>query len=206
MRLEISNSKMMYTLDERPFGCSWEDWTTRWWKWFLTISKENHPAFDETGENYAIGQTDPDALFLAGTAGGYAKRTIATTASKALLFPVINHIISYAENPDLKTDHELILFTTSHTDDIVRKELNIDGINFEISENFRVISPPFDFSFPTNNVFGVKEGPTRGAGDGYWVFLRPLSVGQHKIRTFGSCMSGRIQIGLDLDLIVRANL
>ena len=206
MRLEIGNSNMMYTQNERPFGRSWEEWTTRWWKWFLTISKENHPAFDETGKNYTVGQNDFNVLFLAGTAGGYAKRTIPTTASTALLFPVVNHTISHAENPDLKTDQDLILFTKSHTNDIVKKELNIDGVNYEISEDHRVLSPPFDFSFPYNNVFGVKEGPTRGAGDGYWVFLKPLSVGHHNIRTFGSCMSGRIQIGLDLDLIVTANL
>jgi hypothetical protein len=196
---------MRYTVGERPFGLPWEVWTTRWWKWFLTISKENHPALDKTGENYAIGQDDPHVLFLAGTAGGYAKRIISTIYSKALLFPVINHVISIAENPDLKTDQDLISFTKSQTDDIVRKELNIDGLNFEISEDSRVLSPPFDFSFPTNNIFGVKEGTTRGAGDGYWAFLRPLSLGHHTIRTFGSCMSGKIQIGLDLDLIVRAN-
>jgi len=198
-------SKMMYTLEERPFGLLWEEWTTRWWRWFLSLSKVSHPALDKTGENYATGQDDPQVLFLAGTAGGYAKRAISTTCSKALLFPIINHVISYAENPDLKTDEDLISFTKSQTDDIVRKKLNIDGLNFKISEDYRVLSPPFDFCFPENNVFGLKQGPTRGAGDGYWVFLRPLSAGHHTIRTLGACMSGRIQIGLELDLVVQAN-
>jgi hypothetical protein len=129
---------------------------------------------------------------------------ITITAGKAVLFPVINHTISYSENPNLKTDQELTSFAKSHVDDIVKKEANIDGVNV-ISESYRVRSPPFDFSFPTNNVFGVKEGPTRGAGDGYWVFLKPLSLGKHNITTLGSCMSGRIQIGVNLELIVKPN-
>jgi hypothetical protein len=202
----LKSTIQTYTLNERPFGYSWEEWTVRWWEWFLTIPKEIHPAYDETGAKYAVGQTDPNAIFLAGTTGGTAERSINILAGKAVLFPVINFSISYAENPNLKTDEELTSFARSHMEDIVKKEVNIDGVDLLISENNRVYSPPFDFSFPVNNVFDFKEGPTRGAGDGYWVFLKPLSPGKHTIRTFGSCMLGRIQIGVNIDLTARANL
>lgn len=198
-----SETVQMYTLNERPFGYSWHEWTTRWWKWFLTIPKENHPAYDATGEKYAVGQTDPNTIFLAGTTGGTAKRSINIVARKAILFPVINFSISYTENPNLKTDHELISFAKSQMEDIVKKELSIDGLDLAVSENNRVYSPPFDFCFPVDNIFGFKDGPTRGAGDGYWIFLKPLSPGKHSLKTFGSCMSGRIQIGVNIELTVR---
>ena len=206
MALKSTGTIQMYTLKERPFGYPWEEWTVRWWKWFLAIPKEIHPAYDETGEKYAIGQTDPNTIFLAGTTGGISKRSINIVAGKAVLFPVINFSVSYTENPNLKTDEELISYARSQMEDIVKKEVNIDGVDLTISENNRVNSPPFDFSFPVNNVFGLNDGPTRGAGDGYWIFLKPLTPGKHTLRTFGTCMSGRIQIGVNIDLTARAKL
>ena len=97
-------------------------------------------------------------------------------------------------------------YVNSHMDDIVKKEAYIDGVDLNISENHRVQSPPFDFSFPDGNIYAVPAGCTRGAGDGYWLFLKPLSPGKHHIKTFGSCQSGRIQIGVSIHLIVKDTL
>jgi hypothetical protein len=87
-------------------------------------------------------------------------------------------------------------------EDIVTKQANIDGEDLLISEKFRVQSPPFNFSYPPNNIFGAQEGPTRGVGDGYWIFMRPVQPGKHTISTYGSCMSGKIQIEAKIQLIV----
>ncbi len=65
-----NNIPTIYSLDEQPFGKSWQKWTTQWWKWFFSISKENHPAYDHTGEGWAVNQDDPNVVFLAGTTGG----------------------------------------------------------------------------------------------------------------------------------------
>jgi hypothetical protein len=198
-----SNIPTMYSLDEQPFGKSWQEWTTQWWQWFLSMPKKNHPVYDNTGKKWAISQGDPNVLFLAGTTGGKVERIITIPAGKAVLFPVINFTTSYSEDPGLKTEAELISDAKSNIDDIIKKELNIDGVSLHISEKYRVKSPPFDFSFPTNNIYGVKDGPTRGVGDGYWIFLTPLSQGKHNIRTYGSCLSGRIQIDVNMELIVK---
>ena len=97
--------------------------------------------------------------------------TITIPAGKAVLFPVINFTTSYSEDPSLKTEDETILHAKSNIDDIVKKEANIDGASLLISEKHRVQSPPFDFSFPANNIYGVKDGSTRGVGDGYWILF-----------------------------------
>jgi hypothetical protein len=97
----------------------------------------------------------------------------------------------------------MISHAKSNIDDIVKKEANVDGASLLISEKHRIQSPPFDFSFPTNNIYGVQDGSTRGVGDGYWIFLKPLSPGRHNVRTFGSCLSGRIQIDVNMDPIVK---
>jgi hypothetical protein len=177
-------------------------WTTEWWKWFLSIPKEAHPVYDETGEKWAVNQCDPNVIFLVATIGGKAERSITIPTKKAVLLPVINFTMSYAEDPSLKNDIDLVSRVKTNIDDIVQREVYVDDTKLVVSEEHRVSSAPFDFTFPRNNIYGVKGGPTRGAGDGYWIFLKPLSTGKHSIWTFGACLSGRIQIELRIELVV----
>jgi hypothetical protein len=202
MILKTNTIPLMFGSRERPFGLTWEEWTTRWWKWFLSIPKEYSPAIDETSERAATYQYDPQVWFLASTTDGIVERNVKISSGMALLFPVINVTISNSENPALRTDGEMISFVRGHMDDIVKKQVIIDGQEIVISEKFRVQSPPFDFTFPSNNIFDAHEGPTRGVGDGYWIFLKPLQPGNYYIRTHGSCMSGKIQIIANIRLIV----
>jgi hypothetical protein len=197
-----NNILSTYRTDEMPFGKSWEEWTTEWWRWFLSTPKENHPVYDETGEKSGVNQTDQNVWFLAGTTGGRAERAINIPAGKAILLPIINVTTSYSENPELKTEEELTSFVDGHMKDIARKEATIDGEKLIISEDHRIRSPPFEFSFPSSNVFGAQESVTKGVGDGYWLFLKPLTPGTHSIKTVGACMSGRVQISVDIKLIV----
>ena len=57
----------------------------------------------------------------------------------------------------------------------------------------RVESDPEIFSLyiNDNNSMGiVEEGTTEAAADGYWVFLKPLALGHHRIFFRGSCAAG----------------
>jgi hypothetical protein len=64
-------------------------------------------------------------------------------------------------------------------------------------------SPPFELDLPEENVVGVGPGKTKSASDGYWVFLRPLSVGKHEIHSFSSCRIGTQWIETRYHLTVR---
>ena len=58
----------VFTRQENPFGKTWEQWTIEWWHWLLSIPKQNNPALDETGENFAVNfnNNDNNVIFLAG--------------------------------------------------------------------------------------------------------------------------------------------
>jgi len=44
-------------------------------------------------------------------------------------------------------------------------------------------TPQFNANLPGNNIcFWIDAGPTKAIGVGYWVFLEPLSVGDHELR------------------------
>jgi hypothetical protein len=192
----------LFDSKERPFGHTWEYWTTRWWQWFLSISKVDSPAMDTTGEKSSVEQSDPNVWFLAGTTGFRVGRTIRIPSGKAVLLPIINVTISNAEDQTMNTDTDMISYVKGRMDGVGEKRANIDGEDLFISEKFRVQSPPFKVSFPPNNIFGAQEGPSRAVGDGYWIFMRPLQPGIHAIRTYGSCSSGKTKIDANIKLII----
>jgi hypothetical protein len=196
-------NEIIYRRDENPFGKTWEEWTAKWWQWALSIPIEHNPGNDETGVNFNKNQNYHDVLFLAGTFGGSAEREIIIPARRAILMPVINFTTSYAEEPALKSESELISRARYDIDDIVKKEAIVDGMNIQGLEKYRVASPLFDITLPDNNVIGVQAGPTQGVSDGYWLFLKPLPPGKHEIRAWGSCSSGRTNIDITFHITVK---
>jgi hypothetical protein len=199
------NKIQPYSRNEKPFGKTWEEWTTKWWQWLLSIPRHHNPCLDQYGENFNLNQLDPNVLFLAGSLAGSrpVERTITIHQGKAVLFPIINFITSYADAYALRSEKELLSYAKSNIDDIVKKEVSINGINFNELENYRVQSKVFVVTFPEDNVYGLEPGSTIGASDGYWFFLKPLQPGTYDIRTAGSCLSGKITIKAMLHLDVK---
>jgi hypothetical protein len=195
---------IFYNRQAKPFGITWEEWTARWWQWILSIPKDENPGNDKTGKNFRD-QDNSHVLFLAGThrLSGPAERTVTMSANKPVLFPVINFTTSFVENPNLKTEFDLISHARASVDDIAKKEASIDGKKVQNLDKYRVQSPIFSVTFPENNVYGVRAGPTKGVSDGYWIFLEHIMPGNHKIHTFGSCLAGTVNIEVTYHLRVK---
>lgn len=196
----------LFGQDEEPYGITWGEWTTRWWKWYLSLPGENNLVHDEANKEHTFNDSDIHVLFLDGIPSSETRRTIVIAGPKAILFPVINYTTSFSENPHLLNDGEMIANARSNIDDIGRKEVKVDGIELIISDKHRFETPPFNLSFAKNNIYGIREGPTRGVGDGYWAFLKPLCRGTHTIRSFGSCLSGKIRYFVNVELIIKEKI
>jgi hypothetical protein len=192
-----SNSVLVFSPDSNPYGLSYTEWTAKWWQWALSIPVRNNPVTDKTGENCAINQKGP-VWFLAGTLGGEVVRTCTIPADKAILMPILNHG-ELADSPPSKSEEELLYYTTREMDIVSDLEVMIDNVKLS-GWRYRVRSPIFDVILPEENLFGGTAGPTRGASDGYWLFLRPFAKGKHKIHSFGSCLSGKVRIGVNYDI------
>jgi hypothetical protein len=170
--------------DSKPNGLPYGQWTAKWWQWAYSIPKDVNPLTDTTGKNCADGQTGP-VWFLAGTTGGTAERTCTIPAGKAILFPIIVSECSYAEYPGLTTEQQLRSCAVTQNDR-VNLAATVDGMTIQDLQRYRVQSPLFSFTVPTNNIVGIKGGTTtQGVSDGYWVFVQPLSAGSHNIHFSG---------------------
>ena len=170
----------MFPVESAPFGLPFSEWCIRWVKWCLEQPIENNPAKDMTGKNCCQNQSG-SVWFLAGTFGGSVTRRCTIPPEKAIMFPILEKECSFAEDIDIKTEADLISRTLDETSRISHVEASVDGVTLRNLNKYRVQTPVFDLVFPKNNVYSVPEGRTRAASNGFWVFLEPLSAGEHEI-------------------------
>jgi hypothetical protein len=201
-----NNNLSVFFRDSDPYGLSYAAWTAKWWQWVLSIPLKNNPINDNTGKNCAVNQSGP-VWFLAGTTGGAGsdmmpERNCVIPAGKAVLFPILNYGATFADEPTIKSEQELVSLAKREMDIVSTLEVTVDGVKLNGLEKYRVQSPTFEVVLPENNLFDGTPGPTKGAADGYWLFLEPLDRGKHKIHSFGSCLAGKVNIGISYDITI----
>jgi len=181
------NNELLYQRSENPFGRTWREWAAKWCEWMLSIPKKNNPSLDVTGDLCSVNQYEKNVWFLTGTFGNIVpiKRNCKIPNGRAILFPILEKEDSLAEDSDLRTDSDLVKRSRNATDKVLSMELTIDEQRIQGLEGYRVQSEVFDLTFPIDNVYDVKPGPTRSVCDGYWIFIKPLEVGKHSIHFKG---------------------
>jgi hypothetical protein len=173
--------------ESNPYGLTYGQWTVKWWKWALSVHEERNPIVDTSGENASISNNDPDVFFLAGTLGGAkVERRCEVPANRSILFPVINYEVNSTDDPQFRTDKELVAGVKRDIDDILNLETTVDGIKVKI---FRICSDPpiFDLEDNFESAIAKNSNLKRASSDGYWVFLKPLNKGEHELFFAGSC-------------------
>jgi hypothetical protein len=190
----------LFAPNSRPFGRTYAEWTAKWWQWALSIPKTENPLVDENGESCAINQNGP-VWFLAGTLKGPAERSCAIPAHRAILFPVINFEASVAEGDGTK-DEELAARAKCEMDQITNIRAMISSTNVDELKHYRIQSPPFNVTLPPDNVLGLPAQTTKMISEGYWLFLKLLEPGTYDLYSFGSCLAGRIKIGISYHLTI----
>jgi hypothetical protein len=190
-----SANSRVYVTTAKPFGKSYAQWSTQWWKWALALPVEGHPfiepGFDCNSANN--GQSGP-VWFLALSAlqDPLVERTCTIPADTAVFLGLVNVECSSLEPtfPDstggqtAAEQRECATFFANH---IVMSSLfcTIDGQAVANLGSFRFPSSQFTFSAPTPWIFGVTGGTGTAVSDGYFVMLKPLSSGTHTLSCGG---------------------
>lgn len=184
--------------ESRPFGLSYRQWSAVWWQWAHAISAAINPLRDTTGQRISLGDIGP-VWFLAGVAGesGTATRSGTIRAGHGVFFPILNAQIDNVDcegGPDLNFS---VAELREQVDEIVdatdNLSLQVNGQSLDNLEDFRFRSPVFGFGVPTGSLYratGCDVDEPRlvfpAVADGYYVMLRPLSVGQHTVHFTGT--------------------
>jgi hypothetical protein len=186
----VEPSKPFFPPGSRPFDRSFPQWTAEWWQYVFSIPVPDNPVLDVVGTNCMLGQHGP-VWFLFGSFGSTpVRRTCSIPEDRALLFPIINTVnIAFPSD----TIDGLRAQIAPFIDAVNKLSVEVDGETIEGLRDFRIKSVPFSIALPTNGLYPLDvcfETPPLGVcspvvGDGYYVMLKPLSVGQHTIHIFG---------------------
>jgi hypothetical protein len=161
------------------------DLAVRWHRWFEAIPLAVVPHGDPTGANCGIGQAGP-VWFLSGPLGGNFNKACTVPAGKAIFSPVYNVIDDYP-CPDPKFQPaqgqslEAYLKTdiAQYVDPLAYATAMLDNLPLRVH---RVKTPLFGFTAAASNVdvdSCITGSPQLAVSDGYYVFIEPLSPGQH---------------------------
>jgi hypothetical protein len=193
-----------FTADSMPYGETYGQWTVKWWRWFLSTPKSINPVLDPTGEYAYVNQPSVHVWFLGGKVveeeRNLPNRFCRIPNDKSILFPVINCEANPLEYPELRTHKDLIERVKTDEDTIDKKECFVNGNRIPVQ---RVKSDPavFELSINEDNGANIKGGGnTYASADGYWVFLKPLPLGEYTLSFSGSCEYGKLNSGANYHL------
>jgi hypothetical protein len=181
----MNHSIRVYPINSAPCGKPWYEWVQRWWQWCYSEPYEKSPVYDRVGESCTKGQIYEDVWFLAGTFGGKAERKCRISNRRSIFFPILNDIISFATDPYLKTEQQLRSYANADLDETKFLYVNIDGSELKDLKQYRIDTPIFEIRLPSQQQPEQSYVTTKAVSDGYWIFLEPLPIGEHRIQFIG---------------------
>jgi hypothetical protein len=197
-----------FTHKDNPYGLTYGQWTVRWWQWVWSIPDSISPLRDDNGKNANINQPEKDVWFLAGTWAtekmtNTPNREVTIPSDRSILFPIINCEANPIEYPYLTSDEDIVNHVVNDENTIVLKEAHINNIEVPLQ---RIRSDPILFPLKIPHKDNPKKYlDTNASADGFWVFLKPLPVGEYNINFKGACEMGRLNTSANYKVTVTKN-
>ncbi|WP_146166249.1 hypothetical protein [Trinickia symbiotica] len=189
-------------------GQTYGKWSGLWWQWMLAIPFGHNlpnPTFYSDGTHCNTNQSGTVWFLTEPASGGVATEQCTVPFGQYIFIPILNAECSTYEQPlgvypsspygPGCTDEASCSACAKTLADLINTgsvSASVDGTPVtglqSPSSPFRTQSQSptfFQFSVPTNNFFATEGLSGAGSGmsvsDGYWLMIRPLTVGQHTI-------------------------
>jgi len=185
---QLLEEQIAYAQGEAPFGSNYASWCEAWVKHFYSIPCKQNPLF-AASENRNEPKQEGPVFFLSGTLGGTIERTANISKESGIFFPVLNYVASYPcpyagfkPAPGQSLKDFLLRTAAGMVDQGSHMSVTLDGVRITDLLPYRVTTEIFYFTaLPELTCLdGCITGELQpGLADGYWIMLRPLSVGKH---------------------------
>jgi len=177
---------LIYPPNQPEFGSDMDEWSATWWEYILSIPASRNPLLDKSGHDCMLAQHGP-VWFLAGSPfGDPVTRTCSVPQDKALFFPILN-LLDLNVGTQSANQLQAEIQGCMNAGTVSNLSLTVDGQGVAIDSSFRIRSVTFAVVLPNQNLFGLPSGTYSPAvDDGYYVMLKPLSVGVHSVHFTGA--------------------
>lgn len=174
----------------KPSGLSYEEHIKNFWKFMLSIPREQNPMEDETGAICTYGQnmSKSSVFYLTANAGGVSVKTCKIPSGLSVLIPIITATFSDEELEPGATVEELHQIAKTDQDNVNSLYLRINDYEFPDEDllQYRTHTKEFQVMFPEDALDGAAPGPATVVADGYYAITEPLNPGRYDIQFKGS--------------------
>lgn len=175
---------MIETLLVLFFGHTQTDWVVQWFHWIMPFPSNESPTLDQTGNLTMKYQPKSSIYMLPGEHSSVAPdRHITIPANKPIMMPVLWSIVS-TYSPVVGESFIQNASAFFAKDPPSRLFATLDNKPLPI---VTITTPVFRLNIPSNNAFEMEGGGDAWVvSSGYWVFLNPLSLGNHTLTYVGA--------------------
>jgi len=196
MTVPIAYAVDVFHKDEQPFGKPYEDWVQDWWRWNAAIPGDPETTFAGVKENGClINKEGPVVMLMDPAIGGKHHQKCEISSDQGILIPAWGAVCSRAltENAN-KSFEELSECAKGY--DLGKVTVNawvdnkpIAQVKAEDLKTTNLINATelstkgFNITTPENSNLAVDyPGTHLGAAHGWYIFIKPLPVGEHTVR------------------------
>jgi hypothetical protein len=173
----------IYSSNSSPFNIPYKEWAAKWWNHNVKFGAEEHPRDNFSSERCNLDQKQSDPVYyLPDNLSGEEERACTVPAGKAILAPQITGSC-WDDNTDPRLKTEAGLRECSKEgQELGTVTATLDGRELQGLEQYRVTSDVFNMTIPENNAFQSPSGTFPAMADGFFVFLEPLTSGEHTLK------------------------
>ena len=187
------DDKVRFEVGSSPYNVSDKAWAAKWWQWYVSVPKTHSPN-NLDYPNHIQNQTcsvlqDSSSpvffLFTPYVEEKVADRTCDIPQGKAILIPIVSGEMDTGD-PTLRENSTkgLIDSASSGNDNaVISVKLDDIPLDFNHDQKNRILTNPFEINLPEHNIWEEKEKPGKytGVAEGYYLLLKPLSIGNHTL-------------------------
>lgn len=182
--------------NERPFGKPYEDWVQDYWKWDAAIPGDPSTTFAGIKENGCFINREGPVVFLIDPAvGGEHHQICEISPNQGILISAWSSVcsgatkgnehMSFKELSDCARKYNLGKVTVNALVDnkLAAQVKAEDYKTIKLVNATELYTKGFNITSPENSNLQVDyPGTHLGAVHGWFIFLKPLPVGQHTVR------------------------
>jgi hypothetical protein len=174
----VSSNASTFLKGSTPYSVPYEDWITRWWQWDIQIPKEQHPVVNASLTKCPVGESE-SVSFLSQKLQGKSQYSCAIPVGHAILLPISTGECT-SDEAESSVPENMIKCATEG-DKYLTFDATVDGVRLNGLDQNYAISKIFNMTVPKDNFLDLKPGQWKTASGGYFIFLKPLPEGDHKI-------------------------
>jgi hypothetical protein len=194
-----------FSENSRPFGIAYKDWVARWWNWWIGDVHKEDVSNNQLEKKNCLANVDGPVVFLMDPtfAGAQTREKICEISSdQGILFNFLTAECDTGVFEKKTVSYEELLNCAIEDDKgILQKEAFLDGQRIPDDKVHEIKTDQFNITIGENNVYDAEPGTYPAAAHGYYVFIQPLSLGNHTLQ-YKSALFG-VPYGFTSDIIYR---